>query len=273
MKRPRVKFSFIPILLIGLIMAMIPTVEDAYGKCRWVWRGTQSYLECDNGKSRHNRESICDYTTSRDRTGTPVSITTFCRPDGSPWKRIIVKPHQVVVNWFKHDGSPAGKEEYPSISYEPTPRQTARPGVPPLPSSLARIRYMGHFEGYGDSKFVNQANILGDPNRQERLEGFRINTIQNSQPIKLRYMAHVSRMGDTKWIAMGKFCGTRGQGRAVEGIAIDRVGKRWKHNFDVFYRVHIKRKGWTDWCANGAFCGTRGKGHPVNAIQIFIADR
>ena len=273
MPQSSVKSFTIPALLAGLLMAVIPMIEDAHAKCQWVWRGAQSYLECDEDTSRRGREHICDKTTSRDRKGVPISITTFCRPDGSIWKKIVVKPHKVVVKVFRHDGSLAWKKQYAGAAHEEILPDRGRPHVPPLPSRQARVQYRGYFERHGDSGFVTQANILGRPGRRERLEGFSIDITQNSEPIELRYMAHVSRMGDTDWVGIGEFCGTQGQGRAVEGIAIDRVGKRWKRRFDVFYRAHVQRRGWTDWCVNGEFCGARGKGLAVNAMQMFIADR
>ena len=92
---------FLGVILVGILIAG----NNVQARCRWVWKGIDSYYVCDDDQELRKGISICDFSTVRDRKGTPKTITVFCRADGSPWKEIIVGPRQVTMKLLRRDGS------------------------------------------------------------------------------------------------------------------------------------------------------------------------
>jgi len=111
-------------------------LSPAEARCRWVWKGANSYYVCDEDDVRaHRRPTICDFKSEQGRDGLPRTRTVFCRPDGSRWKEVIVSPHGVVVKVFRHDGSLASKKRFATGEVAPYP---SPPPVPHGPRWRAR---------------------------------------------------------------------------------------------------------------------------------------
>ena len=100
--------TLIVIILILTGMASVTafwSVTGAEARCRWVWKGAESYYVCDENRDWRQGVSICDFSKRKGPNGAPRTVTVLCRADGSPWKEVIVGPNRVVVNILGRDGS------------------------------------------------------------------------------------------------------------------------------------------------------------------------
>jgi hypothetical protein len=94
------------ITLIGMsAVSAFYVINNVWAGCRWVWKGTDSYYVCDEAQNRRNDISICDFSSIGEGKDAPKTVTVLCRPDGSPWKEVIVGPKRVMVTVLRHDGS------------------------------------------------------------------------------------------------------------------------------------------------------------------------
>jgi Clostridial hydrophobic W len=83
------------------------------------------------------------------------------------------------------------------------------------------LKYMGHFEGFGDSDFVHDGEFITTPTAR-RLEGFAIElTRPANHKYDVHYMARIqSPLDNTDEFKNGEFCGTRGRSLRIEGISV-----------------------------------------------------
>ena len=100
---------------------------------------------------------------------------------------------------------------------------------PPPSSTKARIEYMSHVAGIGDTEFVRQAETTGSERESRSMEGLAIRLATGSEAIDLRVKAHVSHQGDTDWVGLGGFVGTRGASLPMEAIGWSSRARRPKN--------------------------------------------
>jgi hypothetical protein len=83
------------------------------------------------------------------------------------------------------------------------------------------LKYMGHFEEFGDSGFVHDGEFITTPTAR-RLEGFAVElTGPANDKYDVHYMARIqSPLNNTDEFKNGEFCGTRGRSLRIEGISV-----------------------------------------------------
>ena len=131
MNRTKLQIEATAMLLGILLISVWFNVENVQARCKWVWRGANSYYVCDEDQEWRKGVSICDFSTTRDRKGIPKTVTVFCRPDGSPWKEVIVGPARVVVKDLRRDGSVKEKKKIDIARQGPPTTERAERRKPP----------------------------------------------------------------------------------------------------------------------------------------------
>jgi Clostridial hydrophobic W len=122
---------------------------------------------------------------------------------------------------------------------------------PPPPSTRARIEYMSHVAGIGDTAFVPQREVTGSERESRSMEGLSIRSAPGSEAIDLRVKAHLSFRGDTDWVGLGGFVGTRGESLAMEALWMELAGPS-AERYDVWYSVRLADCDWMGWVKNGS---------------------
>jgi hypothetical protein len=143
---------------------------------------------------------------------------------------------------------------------------------PPPPSTRARIEYMSHLEGIGDTAYVPQPQVIGSERESRRMEGLSIRSAPGSEAIDLRVKAHLSFQGDIDWVGLGGFVGTRGVSLAMEALWMELAGAS-AERYDVWYAVRLADCDWMGWVKNSSRAGTIGSSRPIEAVRAYIADK
>jgi len=113
--------------------SLVAGVDEMEARCRWVWQGVNSHWICDEeDMPRPDSIFICEFLSDRSARGKPRTLTVFCRPDGSIWKEVVVRPRVVVVRTFRPDGTLAGKRKFRTDEMTTPPARRAR-HVRPVP--------------------------------------------------------------------------------------------------------------------------------------------
>ncbi len=105
------------------IFLSMGTVADA--GCRWIWKGGKTHWVCDKEKPKKiGRAKLCGFDERKNRKGRRVTVSQYCRPDGSLWKEIVVRPKAVVVKLYSSDGSLINRNKIKTAGYDHSSYQT-----------------------------------------------------------------------------------------------------------------------------------------------------
>jgi hypothetical protein len=131
----------IPFIVALSVVALVTTALplDSHAGCRWVWDGVDSRWVCDENLPQQEEVSVCDFSSESGRKGKPRTLTVFCRPDGTIWKEIIVRPQVIVARTFAVDGTLVEKRKFRMEDVDRFPdayprREPASPTVQRQPS-------------------------------------------------------------------------------------------------------------------------------------------
>jgi hypothetical protein len=101
-----------------LLCAFIGGSATAEAGCRWEWRGMNSVWVCDDDNRGPRPAKLCGVDQKVGRNGQHYTVSTYCRPDGSPWKEVTVRPRSVVVKLFSRDGRLLDREKIETAGYD-----------------------------------------------------------------------------------------------------------------------------------------------------------
>ncbi len=100
---------------------------------------------------------------------------------------------------------------------------------------MAKIEYMGHLKGTGDTGYVPERVICGTTGESRRLEGFAIKQAPGwlgapARPadVNLKYRVSIEGRGYSDWYDLGQFAGTRGENRALDDFQIEVPGGEYR---------------------------------------------
>jgi hypothetical protein len=128
---PRATIALRTILTTILVFAAFVTVGET--RCRWVWNGARSELVCDEERG----PELCELSQDRTRHNLPRTRSVFCRPDGSKWRVVIVRPDRITVRTFDRRGNVVNKEHYRLSDRERRRGDRGRRSGPPPPPDRA----------------------------------------------------------------------------------------------------------------------------------------
>ena len=131
------------------------------------------------------------------------------------------------------------------------------------------VLYQTHIEDLNWQGSVSNGQTSGTTGQSKRLEGIKINLINNSSfSGSVEYRTHIQDIGwETKWSSDGEMSGTTGKCKRLEAIQIRLTGEI-SEKYDIYYRVHAQELGWLDWAKNGESAGTAGYCYRLEAIEI-----
>jgi hypothetical protein len=83
---------------------------------------------CDEDRGP-GRARLCDFEERRGRRGARFTVSTYCRPDGSIWKEVVVRPRAVVTKLYSRDGRLLSRNRIKTEGYDhPSYRERRRHG-------------------------------------------------------------------------------------------------------------------------------------------------
>lgn len=85
------------------------------------------------------------------------------------------------------------------------------------------VSLIGHVENMGDI-VVSDGALLGDPNKQFRLEGFQVIWPDKPPSVDISYSVSVEGAGELPSVTVGNFCGTRGEARRITEVTFSLIG-------------------------------------------------
>lgn len=161
-------------------------------------------------------------------------------------------PAELLVSAFvKQAGAAAPSLRIDKIGLD-EPGQVARPalsplaaGMPPLPPAAPQpiqisnegLSLIGHIERIGDA-VAGEGEYLGDPNGNQRLEGFQAMWPDQPQGVDLAYSVTLEGLGSTRAVTTGEFCGSKGEYRRVTEVTFSLVGPN-AHQFELAGTAHF----------------------------------
>lgn len=86
------------------------------------------------------------------------------------------------------------------------------------------ISIIGHIEGIGDQLAAPGQLLMGDLNRELRIEGIQLNWPDKPANLDLSYRLSIEGVNQEQFAKLGDFCGSRGQARRVTAIRLDLNG-------------------------------------------------
>lgn len=133
---------------------------------------------------------------------------------------------------------------------------------------IPSVTYQTHVQDIGWQGLKREGQISGTSNQSKRLEGIKINLINNEgYSGSIQYRTHIQDIGWQGWKSNGTLSGTSGQSKRLEAIEI-KLTDALSSAYDVYYRVHAQDLGWLDWAKNGQSAGTAGYSYRLEAIEI-----
>lgn len=123
-----------------------------------------------------------------------------------------------------------GLDEEPNSITAPSSDVAAEASAIPQPNPSRAIEIspqgltiIGHVERKGDV-VAAEGEILGDPEKTQRVEGFQLMWPDRPQGLDLAYSISVEGFGATPVVKTGNFCGTRGQARRITEVTFTLIG-------------------------------------------------
>lgn len=139
-----------------------------------------------------------------------------------------------------------------------------------IPFYDRKVNYTSHVQDIGWMSYKSDGEMSGTTGEGKRLEGLKINLLQNSYLGGIEYKSFISGFGwEGSYKKNGELSGTTGKGKAIEAIQIKLTGEISNY-YDVCYRVHMQNKGWLGWTQNGNITGSSGYNYRLEAIEIKI---
>jgi len=179
------------------------------------------------------------------------------------------------LDWAKN-GESAGTSGYgyrlEAIQIVLVKKGEAAPGDTTTPYKHPMVRYTTHVQTFGWQNYVKDGETGGTTGKSKRLEGIKIELIDQDYEGDIEYVTHVQTYGWQDWVSNGEMSGTSGEAKRLEAIRVRLTGEMAEH-YDIYYRVHAQKFGWMGWGKNGYSAGTSGYGYRLEAIQIVIVSK
>lgn len=128
--------------------------------------------------------------------------------------------------------SPLPQLRLDRIALAPMPAAPSRPAAPAKPATPKPITVgphgislIGHIQATGD-RVAAQGELLGEPQRGLRLEGFQAAWPDRPEGVDLSYGVTIEGMPATPDVVSGKFCGTRQENRSITEVRFALVGPK-----------------------------------------------
>ena len=134
------------------------------------------------------------------------------------------------------------------------------------------LQYTTHVQDYGWQAAASDDQISGTSGEGKRLEGIKIQLVNQKYDGSIEYQTHVQDYGWQDWRSDGEMAGTSGESKRLEAIHIRLTGDIANY-YDIYYRVHVQTIGWQDWVKNGETAGTEGHSYRLEAIEIKLVSR
>lgn len=107
----------------------------------------------------------------------------------------------------------------------------------PLRISDTGLSLIGHIEKIGDV-VVSNGELIGDPSKQFRLEGFQVMWPDKPATVDISYFVSVEGGGELPSTTTGNFCGTRGEARRITEVTFSLIGTD-STKFELVGTVHF----------------------------------
>ncbi len=88
------------------------------------------------------------------------------------------------------------------------------------------LTLIGHIENLGDKLASPGELLIGDKERDLRLEGFQLNWPDKPAGIELAYSVEVEGAGAGQQVTLGNFCGSRGKAQRIISVKFDLLGSQ-----------------------------------------------
>ena len=141
------------------------------------------------------------------------------------------------------------------------------------PFRQKKLSYETHVQTYGWQDKVFDGDLSGTTGEAKRLEGIKINLINQDYPGDILYRTHIQTFGwEEEFKKNGEMSGTSGLAKRLEAIEIKLDGEMANH-YDIYYRVHAQTFGWLNWAKNGEPSGTAGFAKRLEGIEIILVEK
>ena len=141
------------------------------------------------------------------------------------------------------------------------------------PFRQKKLSYETHVQTYGWQDAVSDGELSGTTGEAKRLEGIKINLVNQDYPGDILYRTHIQTFGwEEEFKKNGEMSGTSGLSKRLEAIEIQLTGEMSEH-YDIYYRVHAQTFGWLDWAKNGERAGTAGLSKRLEGIEIILVEK
>lgn len=135
-------YKYLALVMIVCIFLSFSVAAEA--GCRWIWKGGNTHWVCDKEKPKKiGRAKLCGFDERSNRSGRKVTVSQFCRPDGSLWKEVVVRPRAVVVKLYSTDGDLISRNKIKTVGYDHSSYQITQP-KPEKPSNTKK--FVGVYE-------------------------------------------------------------------------------------------------------------------------------
>ena len=136
-----------------------------------------------------------------------------------------------------------------------------------------QIQYTTHVQSKGWQDYTYDGNMSGTSGEAKRLEGIKIQLVNQKYSGNIEYRTHIQTYGWEKtWKKNNEMSGTEGEAKRLEAIQIKLTGEMANH-YDIYYRVHAQHFGWLAWAKNGAKSGTAGFAYRLEGIEIILVNK
>ena len=135
------------------------------------------------------------------------------------------------------------------------------------------LEYTTHVQSYGWQDYVPNGQMAGTTGEKKRLEGIKINLVNQKYAGDIEYRTHIQKIGwEDTYKKNNEMSGTEGMAYRLEAIQIRLTGEMAEH-YDVYYRVHAQKFGWLGWAKNGEQSGTAGYAYRLEGIEIQLVEK
>lgn len=142
----------------------------------------------------------------------------------------------------------------------------------PTINTTPYVQTFGYMASMPNGAKVGFSQYRPGDDRDKRLEGFKIDLLNDGYNGNIKYQAYVQGQGWTDEVSNGEFAGTTGKRLPIEGIKVKLEGQI-SNDYDVYYRVFSERSGWLGWTKNGNPAGETDSGTKARAIQVLLRSK
>lgn len=191
---------------------------------------------------------------------------------------IFYRVHAEEFGWlaWTKNGNSAGTSGFSyrleGIEIQILPKGDSAPGNTYGAYKQPILQYTTHVQDYGWQASVAEAQISGTSGEGKRLEGIKIQLVNQNYAGDIGYQTHVQDYGWQRAVSNGEMSGTSGKAKRLEAIQVRLIGDISNY-YDIYYRVHVENIGWQDWVKNGQVAGTEGLSYRLEAIEIKLLSK